>query len=177
MKKFVYALGLAVATVAPAALMAQAIIVGQPNANAVRSGTPITLRIIEGLTTKDKVAKVNDRVRMEVAEAVKVGDVTVIPAGAVATGELTQVKYKGGWGKSGFIAGRAISVDVGGRTVRLSGAFDSKGKSGGVAAVAVSAIVFAPAGFFMTGKSAEMAPGTIIRAYIDEDITFQVAGR
>jgi hypothetical protein len=101
-----------------------------------------------------------------------VDGVTVIPAGSPAVGELTDVKYKGMWGKSGRMAGRVVSITANGRNIRTSGSFDSKGKGGAVAAVAVSAIVFAPAGFFMTGKSAELAPGTTIRAFIDEDVPF-----
>lgn len=57
-----------------------------------------------------------------------------------------------------------------GRQIRLSGGFDDKGVAGGVGAVAVSAIVFAPAGFFMTGTSAKVPEGTVIKAFIDEDV-------
>ena len=61
-------------------------------------------------------------------------------------------------------------VTVNGRQIRLSGAFDDKGVAGGVGAVAVSAIVFAPAGFFMTGTSAKVAAGSIIKSFVDEDV-------
>lgn len=144
--------------------------------NAVlRSGTPISLRLLEPITTKDKVAKINDRVRMEVAEAVQLNGVTIIPSGSPAVGELTDVRYKGMWGKSGRIVGRVLTVNANGRTIRLSGSFDNKGGGGTAGAVAVSAIVFAPAGFFMTGKSAEMPAGTSIRGFIDEDVPVQIA--
>lgn len=145
------------------------------NETVLRTGTPVSLRMIEGVTTKEKSAKINDRVRLEVAEAVKVGEAIIIPAGSPAVAELTDVRYKGMWGKSGRIVGRALTVNANGRTIRLSGTFDTKGGSGTVGAVAVSAIVFLPAGFFMTGKSAEFPAGTIVRAFVDEDIPFQVA--
>lgn len=153
----------------------QAIVLAPPQQNALRAGTPVAVRIAETVTTADKRAKINDRVRMEVAEPVKINGYTVIPAGSPATGELTEVKYKGMWGKSGRIIGRVLSVDVGGRTIRMSGTFDTKGGSGTAGAVAVSAIVFAPAGFFMTGKSAEFPAGTVVRAFIDEDIPLAFA--
>lgn len=152
-----------------------AVLTQQPVANVLRTGTPISLRLIEGLTTKEKLAKINDRVRMEVAEAVVMNGVTVIPAGSPAVGELTEVRNKGMWGKSGRLVGRALTVNANGRTIRLSGTFDSKGGSGTAGAVAVSAVVFLPAGFFMTGKSAELPAGTIVRSFIDEDVPFAVA--
>lgn len=159
---------------ATAAAPAQ-VVMQQSTDSVLRTGTPVVLRIIQGVTTKEKAAKVNDRVRMEVAEAVTVGSTTVIPAGAPAVGELTDVRYKGMWGKSGRIVGRALTVNANGRTIRLSGTFDTKGGAGTAGAVAVSAIVFAPAGFFMTGKSAEFPAGTTIRGFIDEDVPFMVA--
>lgn len=147
-----------------------------PVATVLRTGTPIALRLSEPISTKEKAAKANDRVRLEVAEAVTVGGVVVIPVGSPATGELTDVRNKGMWGKSGHITGRVLTVNANGRTIRLSGTFDSKGGSGTAGAVAVSAIVFAPAGFFMTGKSAELPAGTAIRAFIDEDVPLQIVG-
>ena len=68
--------------------------------------------------------------------------VNVIPVGSPAVGELTDVRNKGMWGKSGHLAARVLYVTVNGRQIRLSGAFDDKGVAGGVGAVAVSAIVF-----------------------------------
>jgi hypothetical protein len=156
---------------------AQTVINMTSQSNVLRAGTPISLRVIQGTSTKDKVAKINDRLRLEVAEAVRVGDVIVIPAGSPAVAEITTVKYKGGWGKSGYLAGRALTVDANGRTIRVSGSFDSKGGKGTVGAVAVSALVFAPAGFFMTGKSAEIPSGMVIRGFVDEDIQFQTSGK
>jgi len=47
---------------------------------------------------------------------------------------------------------------------------DDKGVAGGVGAVAVSAIVFLPAGFFMTGTSAMLPAGTAVKGFIDEDV-------
>jgi hypothetical protein len=154
--------------------MAQQVVMPTTVNTVLRTGTPVVLRFLEGISTKEKVAKINDRVRMEVAEAVVLDGVTIIPSGSPAVGELTDVRYKGMWGKSGRIVGRALTLNANGRTIRLSGTFDSKGGSGTGAAVAVSAIVFAPAGFFMTGKSAEMPAGTTVRGFIDEDVALSI---
>jgi hypothetical protein len=141
----------------------------------LRTGTEVPLRLQEELTTQGKKLRVGQRIRMETAEPVLVQGVTVVPVGSPATGEITDVVNKGMWGKSGHLAGRALYLTVNGRQIRLSGAFDDKGVAGGIGAVAVSAIVFLPAGFFMTGTSAKLPAGTIIKGFIDEDVPLEIA--
>ena len=128
------------------------------------------LRLSEVLTTKGKNLRVGARFRLETSEAVLVNGTTVIPVGSPAVGEITDVQNKGMWGKSGKLNARILYVTVNGRQIKLSGAFDDKGVAGGVGAVAVSAIVFLPAGFFMTGTSAMVPAGTIVKAFVDEDV-------
>jgi hypothetical protein len=98
----------------------------------------------------------------------------VIPVGSPAVGEITDIRNKGMWGKSGHLGARILYVMVNGRQIRLSGAFDDKGTAGGVGAVAVSALVFLPAGFFMTGTSARIPAGTIIKSFVDEDVPLSI---
>lgn len=136
----------------------------------LRVGTEVPLRLVEELTTKGKKLRVGDRFHLETSEPVMVQGVNVIPVGSPAMGEITDVRNKGMWGKSGHLSARILYVTVNGRQIRLSGAFDDKGVAGGVGAVAVSAIVFAPAGFFMTGTSAKVAAGSIIKSFVDEDV-------
>jgi hypothetical protein len=144
--------------------------------NAVlRVGTEVPLKLSEELTTKGKKLRAGQRFRMEVAESVLVQGVTVIPAGSPAVGEITDVRNKGMWGKSGRLVARVLYVTVNGRQIRLSGAFNDKGKAGGVGAVAVSAVVFAPAGFFMTGTSAKVPMGAAVKAFVDEDVPLAIA--
>lgn len=138
--------------------------------NAVlRAGTPIQLRMLEELTTKKKRARVGQRFRLEVASPVEVNGVVVIPVGSPAEGEITSVRNKGMWGKSGHLEARLLYVRVNGRQIRLSGTFDDKGKTG--TAGVVGAVAFVPvAGFFLTGTSATIPMGAGIPAFIDEDI-------
>ena len=136
----------------------------------LRVGTEVPLRLSEELTTKGKKLRVGQRFHLETAEPVMVQGVNVIPVGSPAVGEITDVRNKGMWGKSGHLAGRILYVTVNGRQIRLSGAFDDKGVAGGVGAVTVSALVFLPAGFFMTGTSAKVPAGSIIKSFIDEDV-------
>lgn len=145
--------------------------------NAVlRAGTPITLRLMEEVTTKKKKARVGQRVRMEVAAAVYVNDVVVIPAGSPAEAELTSVRNKGMWGKSGKLEARALFTRVNGRQIRLTGAFDDKGVTG--TAGVVGAIALVPiAGFFMTGTSAVFPMGGEVPAFIDEDVELAIEAK
>jgi len=144
----------------------------------LRVGTEVPLRLSQELTTKGKQLRVGDRFHLETAEPVLVQGVNVIPVGSPAVGEITDVRNKGMWGKSGHLAARVLYVTVNGRQIHLSGTFDDKGVAGGVGAAAVSAIVFLPAGFFMTGTSAKVAAGTIVKSFVDEDVplSMPVAG-
>ena len=144
-------------------------------ANAVlRAGTPIQLRMMEEVTTKKKVSKVGQRFQLEVAAPVEVNGVEVIPAGAPAWGEITSVRNKGMWGKSGHLEARLLFVRVNGRQIRLTGTFDDKGKTG--TAGVVGAVALAPVvGFFLTGTSALLPKGMPVGAFIDEDVQLAMA--
>ena len=155
-------------TVAPPA---QAPFILSPaNENMIRAGTEVILRTREELTTKKKKLQVGYRFQMEVAEPIRLNNQIIIPAGTPAIGEVTEVRNKGMWGKSGYINGRAISLRVGDRTIRLSGAFDDKGVTGTAGVVAAIALI-PIAGFFTTGTSAMVPSGTNVKAFLDEDIT------
>jgi len=136
----------------------------------LRIGTEVPLRLDEELTTKGKQLRVGQRFHLETAEPVMVNGVNVIPVGTPAVGEITDVRNKGMWGKSGHMAARILYMTVYGRQIHLSGTFDEKGSAGGVGAVAVSAFVFLPAGFFMTGTSAKVPAGTVVNSFLEEDV-------
>jgi hypothetical protein len=148
-------------------------IVGASNAAMLRTGTPVPLKMAEMITTKGKKLKVGYRVHLEVAEDVRVNDIVVIPAGSPAIGELTDVRNKGMWGKSGKINAQLLYVTVSGRQIRLTGQFDDKGTTG-TAAVVGSAVLIPVAGFFMTGTSAKIDIGTPVKAFVDEDVPLNV---
>ena len=169
----------AVPAVSPAVATPVAPPVAAPaTTNAVlRTGTEVALRLSEELTTQGKKLRVGNRFRLEMSEPVIVQGLTVIPAGSPAVGEITDVRNKGMWGKSGRLVARLLYVTVNGRQIRLTGAFDDKGVAGGVGAVAVSAVVFLPAGFFMTGTSAKVPMGTVVKGFIDEDVPLTIAAQ
>ncbi len=139
----------------------------------IRGGAQVRVRFLNELTTEDRASSVGDRVRLEVAEDVVADGVTIIPRGTPVTGELTAVRNKGMWGRSGKIEGRILNMTLNGRTVRMSGAFDDKGVTG--TAGVVAAVVLVPiVGFFVTGTSARIPAGGEVSAYIDEDVVFSV---
>lgn len=159
---------------APAVLVAAP--VAENNVGILRSGTEIPLSVREELTTKKKQLRVGQRVQLEVASNISANGVTVIPVGSPAIGEITEVRNKGMWGKSGYIAARILSVRVGDRHIRLTGTFDDKGVTGTggvVAAVALLPI----AGFLTTGTSATIPAGSGVKAFLDEDISYRLANR
>ena len=127
-------------------------------------------------TTERKSLRVGQRFEVETFEPVLMSGHVVIPSGTPGVGEVTSVTNKGMWGKSGHFDLRLLYLRVGDRQIRLSGTRDDKGKAGGVGAVAVSAIVFLPAGFFMTGTSARLPAGTVIKGFVDEDVPAAFAG-
>ncbi len=98
-----------------------------------------------------------------------VNDQVVIPAGSPAVGEITEVRNKGMWGKSGHLTAQMLYVSVNGRQIRMTGTFDDKGVTGTGGVVA--AIAFVPvAGFFTTGTSAKVPVGAAVTGFIGEDV-------
>lgn len=140
----------------------------------LRTGTEVPLRMSEQLTTKNKAVRVGQRFRMTVAEAVSVDGQVVIPAGSPAMGEVTDVRNKGMWGKSGHVGAQVLYVQVNGRQIRMTGTFDDKGVTG--TAGVVAAIAFVPiAGFFTTGTSANIPSGANVKGFIGEDVPLSFA--
>lgn len=159
-------------TIAPAP--PQAVILSSPTENVLRAGVEVPLRLEEGLDSNDRTVREGQKFRLSVANNVTLGNTIVIPAGSPATGEVVEIRRKGMWGKSGRIVGRVLNVRVGERTIRLTGTFDDKGVTG--TAGVVGAIVFVPlAGFFLTGTSAKILPGSGVKAFLDEDLRIAVA--
>jgi hypothetical protein len=163
---------LAQVTTAPAAPVAT--IIATPAGNVLRAGMQLSLKTAEPLTTEGKKLRIGQRVQLEVAEAVMLGGQTVIPLGSPVVGEITDVRNKGMWGKSGRINGRVLYVRANGNQIRLTGQFDDKGVTG--TAGVVAAIAFVPvAGFFTTGTSAKIPLGAPVTAFLDEDISVAFA--
>ncbi len=158
----------AAATVAQP-VAAAPLVVGQPAARTLRAGTQVALKMSEALTTEGKKLRVGQRFQLEVAEPVVIEGQTVIPAGSPVTGEVTDVRNKGMWGKSGGINARVLFVRANGRQIRMTGQIDDKGVTG-TAGVVGALVVIPVAGFFVTGTSARIPVGAPVTGFIDEDV-------
>lgn len=176
MKNLAYAMSLALltGTISAPVVAQEALAIGADQRPTLRAGTSVPLKTITELTTKGKKLRVGDRFNLEVSEPVMVNGVTVIPVGSPAIGEITSVRNKGMWGKSGAIEVRMLYATVNGRQIRLSGATDDKGVTG--TAGVVGAVVLLPiAGFFLTGTSAVIPAGSSITGFVQEDVPLSFA--
>ncbi|MEA1083253.1 hypothetical protein SFC76_03190 [Sphingomonas sp. CD22] len=161
---------------APAtAQTAMPIIAGAQDAAVLRAGTSVPLKMAEALTTNGKKLKVGQRFQLQTAEPIALNGMTVIPAGSPVTGEVTEVRNKGMWGKSGRINARVLFVRANGRQIRMSGQLDDKGTTGTVGVVGAIAVI-PVAGFFVTGTSANIPLGAPATGFIDEDVPVAFAG-
>ncbi|ASR50613.1 hypothetical protein [Blastomonas fulva] len=176
MKNLAYAMSLALlaGTISAPVAAQEALAIGADQRPTLRAGTSVPLKTLTELTTKGKKLRVGDRFNLEVSEPVMVNGVTVIPVGSPAIGEITSVRNKGMWGKSGAIEVRMLYATVNGRQIRLSGATDDKGVTG--TAGVVGAVVLLPiAGFFLTGTSAVIPAGSSITGFVQEDVPLSFA--
>lgn len=148
----------------------QPLVIGGQSDRVLHVGTPIHVRTMTELTTQNKVLRVGQRFEIETVEAVNLDGQLVIPVGTTGVGEITSVRNKGMWGKSGHFDIELRYLRMGDRQIKIMGKADDKGVAGGAGAVAVSALIFLPAGFFMTGTSARLPAGTNILATLSEDV-------
>lgn len=160
----------------PASALAQAPLVagGPVETSVLRAGASVPVRTLTELTTKGKRLRVGERFNIEVSEPVSLNGHLVIPAGSPGMGEVTSVRNKGMWGKSGNIEVRLLYIRVGDRQIRLTGATNDKGVTG--TAGVVGAVLLVPVvGFFTTGTSAVIPAGAIIPGFLDEDVPVSFA--
>jgi hypothetical protein len=117
-----YLIGAAIAATMASSILAQPTatfvspapaLIQQPiTSNAIlRVGTEVPVRLLEELTTKGKKLRVGHRFRLETSEPVMVQGVVVVPVGSPAVGEITDVRNKGMWGKSGHLGARLLYVN------------------------------------------------------------------
>jgi hypothetical protein len=135
--------------------------------NVLRAGTEVNLRTRTELSSRS--TRTGERFELEVADAVTLNGQVVIPAGSLAVGEVTRVRRKGMWGRRGILETRLLYVRVGDHQIRLSGAAGDRGRAG-TAGVVASLVVIPVVGFFVTGTSAVLPPGTPTVAYTEEDV-------
>ncbi len=162
------------AAAAPAAPAA-----GTPVASATHMLSGAEVRMVTRTELSSRTTRLGDRFELEVTDDVAVNGLVMIPRGSVATGEVTRVRKKGMWGRSGILETRLVSVRAGDHDIRLTGAAGDRGRSGTAAtigAVLLSPLIVAPfVGFFVTGTSAVIPANTTTVAYTSEEVPLALA--
>lgn len=132
-------------------------------------GTPLTLSTRTQVSTKDN--KPGDRLYLDVAETLSYRGQPVIPAGSVAVAEVVRADHNGHFGKKGKLDVKLLYVETSSGPVRLSGQAYDEGTSGTITSVATMALV-SPLGFLVHGTSAHIPFGTVVKAYLAENMRF-----
>jgi hypothetical protein len=142
----------------------------------LENSTPVRLRLSHNLSSAD--ASADQTVDFEVIEAVKVGDMIVIPKGAIASGTVTDVERRKRTGHGGKVELNVESVRLpDGEKVPLRGvktmdAGDHIGNAtNGVVATSLMFWPAAPVLLMTHGKDATIAGGTEITAYVNGRVT------
>lgn len=144
----------------------------RPGAIVVAKDTMVRLMVLNEVNTNS--AKPGDRFVLRVDENVNVGGATIIPVGAKAYGEVTQVKSNGAVGKAGSVGAKLLYVELGEDRIPLTGESESKGRKEGGGVVMASAI-WGPFGLLMKGGAGRLKAGHIFNGYIPADLLYDPA--
>lgn len=130
----------------------------------LEDGTPVQLKTSKTLSSKS--ADENDPVEFEVTEAISIGNVVVIPKGAIAKGIVTEAKRGKMLGRKGklSIAVQEVTLANGERVALRADKSSGGGLSAGVIAATV---VLSPLFLLMGGSNVTYKAGTEVTAYVD----------
>jgi hypothetical protein len=175
--KLVYGACLALFAAAPATVSAQEIVQWAaplpPSGRTVSfpMGTPVRLTTRTELNTKQN--RPGDRFYLEVARPISYRGQVVIPAGAVAVGEIMRAEHNGMFGKRGEIAVRMNYVQTPSGPVRLSGRIARNGLGQELLSIGGALFVSWPM-MFIHGTSGRVPADTPVIAYLADDLRFSV---
>lgn len=124
------------------------------------AGTEIPIETSEALSSKTDVK--GKIVAMAVASDVRVDGTLALPKGTPVTGQIVDAQATGGFGTSGRLVVRPLYLQIGGRTVRLSGATSEKR---GVSAGGVVGLLTLTGA--ISGRSATIPAGTPILGAVE----------
>jgi len=119
-------------------------------------------------------AKPGTRFVLRVDENVVVGGTVVIPIGAKAWGEVTQVTDNKALGKPGSVSARLLYVEANGERVPLIGEEQSRANPGGDK-VAMASAAFGPFALLTKGNVGKLKAGFIFNGYVAADRLFDPA--
>jgi hypothetical protein len=135
-------------------------------------GTEFDVETTEEISSK--TAAEGDPLTFKVVEDVKVNGQTLVAAGTLVKGVISQAKKAGMMGRGGQLGIRIEStMTVDGQKLKLR---SSKGKEGDdkTGTTVALVVLFGPLGFLKHGKNAKIKPGTHIKVYTDEEKKVQL---
>lgn len=133
-----------------------------PKTIKIRDATLVRLSLKDSLTSATN--NVDDPIRFEVTEDVKVDGRVVIPEGATASGHVVEAKPKGLLGRSGklnFTVDHVHAPNGASVRVRTSSTRTGQDSSG--------SLLMAPFSLVLGGKDVSIPKGTQFNAYVDGD--------
>jgi hypothetical protein len=133
----------------------------------LRDATQVALKFASDLTSK--TAHEGDPVEFVLDEDVKVADSVVVSKGAHAVAVVSIAKHAGMMGKPGELSIQLQYLIAGSNHIRLRGTKGREGESKTGATVALT-VLFGPIGLIKHGKDVQIAAGTALTAYVDQDI-------
>jgi hypothetical protein len=140
------------------------------------AGTEITLKMAQSLSSKHAV--IGERVELTVAEDIVVNDWVVVPKGTRVLGTVKVGKKKEKAGNSHDLVLEIDYIAMGERHVTLGGREAANGKVN-KGTVAASTVAFGVVGLLVSlnARTATIPEGTILAAFVDEDIDLPPLGR
>jgi hypothetical protein len=143
-----------------------------PGAVVVPKQTLVRLMVLNEVNTRE--AKPGTRFVLRVDENVVAGGTVVIPVGAKAWGEVTEVTPNKALGKPGTIGARLLYVEAAGERVPLTGEEQTRGNAGGDK-IGMAAAAFGPFALFTKGNIGKLKAGFIFNGYVAADRLFDTA--
>jgi hypothetical protein len=129
----------------------------------VPPGTPVTLMVTKEVSSR--TARLGDRFRLRVNQAVLVGGVVAVPVGATAWGEIVSAAGTGVAGNRGRLTARLSHVELPGGSLRLTGAQAVEGKAN-TAGLVIGVVTFGIGGLLMKGGNALLKAGDILTGIV-----------
>ena len=140
----------------------------------LNAGVPITLAVTEEVNSSTH--KEGDMFKLAVLNDVTAGQTVVIPKGTPANGEITWRTGKGAFGKSGKIEFALRSIELGGKSIPVTGEFRQEGE-GNTVATGVGILAVGLFAGFITGKRARLPAGRELMSQLAQPVPFTAGGQ
>lgn len=133
----------------------------------IPEGTDVRLRMLDKLSSA--TAAEGQRFNLELEDDIVINGLVAIPHGAKAVGTVVSAKKKGFMGRGGDLNILIDYLLYKNQRVRLRAGSGREGKDKVGTAVTLT-VLFGPLGLLKRGHDAEINPGAIMNAYVDQSI-------